>query len=371
MSVRQDLVVKTTIKAQLVDALIALFFEKGYIIFGGCVRDYILTKKKYYPMDFDIGVDSVYDANKTIKDALKFSFEIMDVDSHQTHSKMILTHKHLKSTEPLEFIIDISERNVIGSNLDFDVNGIYMPDAYTFKIPRTINISLMSIVNNINKKKFRILKAYKPPNVARIQDIASNSAKVCEYVKMMDRTVKMLNRGWTLNKQNLEDIFVPCLIKKTCDIEEKICFICSTDYRQYELELDCCKKVMCFPCALNHVKARYSNSEIMCPYCRGDPFGWKTNGGNNQSGANDDDQPVQQQESTNNLFRVPTTSSVQTLTQYQFTQDRFPRGFSREFPREFPRELPQTPSPSRGYPTAPNDNAISEFASSSDGDNEF
>src|SRR5271166_36355 len=123
MSVRQDLVVKTTIKAQLVDALIALFFEKGYIIFGGCVRDYILTKKKYYPMDFDIGVDSVYDANKTIKDALKFSFEIMDVDSHQTHSKMILTHKHLKSTEPLEFIIDISERNVIGSNLDFDVNG--------------------------------------------------------------------------------------------------------------------------------------------------------------------------------------------------------------------------------------------------------
>jgi len=280
MATKQYIVIKNTIKSNIVDDLIKLFFYNGFYLFGGCVRDYIMAKKKFYPHDFDIGVDNIEDAKSMLIKTLQFSFDITTEDAigrnfDTVHSKMILIHRHITSTEPLQFIIDISHKNVIGSNLDFDVNGIYMPSLKTFTIAESVNdISFMDIVNNINKKKFKILKSYQLQGL-RSNGIVSNSVKLIEFVKMMERTTKMLTRGWKINDQKLEDIFKPCLIKEMHD--DGFCNICSADYNQYELELHCCQQIICFSCALEHIKARFSNSTICCPYCRGDPFGWKTN----------------------------------------------------------------------------------------------
>lgn len=284
MSIKQQIAFKNTIKYSIVDDLIALFFQNKYHLFGGCVRDYIIATKKFYPIDFDIGVDNVEKAKSMLMSKLEFTFDInhydvKDKDLRLIHSKMILTHKHIDSSEPLEFIIDISHKSVIGSNIDFDVNSIYMPSHQTFSIIDSMgNIPLMDILNNINRRKFRILKTFHRPTISRITEgITVNSTKLIEFIKIMDRTAKMLNRGWKLYHQKIEDVFDPCLIKELpSDKTNGICNICSSEYKQYELELNCCHQFICFTCALEHIKARFSNSNIFCPYCRGDPFGWGT-----------------------------------------------------------------------------------------------
>lgn len=290
MSVEERAVRQGSAKHKLVDALIKLFFENGFIIFGGCVRDYIIPKYKLYPIDFDIGVDDINEAKTIIINTLYFSFDIeeenIENDGEINHSKLELIHKFSSTKKPIKLSIDISLKKVIGSNLDFDVNSIYMTNDRSFHLVDSIQFnSLTEIINNINRKKFRILKTYKKPMQTRREiGINESSKKLIEYVKIMERTSKMLSRGYKLSDQILEEIFEPCLIKKidnltnNCDVCN-ICNICASNFRPYELELYCCKQIICFSCVLNHIKGRYGNTDIFCPYCRGDPFGWKTIGG--------------------------------------------------------------------------------------------
>ena len=304
MSVEERAVRQGSAKHKLVDALIKLFFENGYTIFGGCVRDYIIPKYKLYPVDFDIGVDDINEAKTIIINTLCFSFDIeeenIDNNGEINHSKLELTHRFSSTKKPIKLTIDISLKKVIGSNLDFDVNSIYMTNDRSFHLVDSIQYnSLTEIINNINRKKFRILKTYKKPIQTRTQmGINESSKKLIEYIKMMDRTSKMLSRGYKLSDQILEEIFEPCLIKKIdnstsneCNISNT-CNICASNFKPYELELDCCKQIICFSCAINHIKGRFGNTDIFCPYCRGDLFGWKTTKGNTYNDEEEEDRPI-------------------------------------------------------------------------------
>src|SRR5205807_10250601 len=100
-----------------------------------------------------------------------------------------------------------------------------------------------------------------------------------EFIYVMQRTSLLINNGWKLNKQKIEQLFTPNLIidlRNIKDIKDKICPICLSE-NKFALSLYCCNKMICFDCSLKHVDARYNNSVIECPYCRGDLFGWYTN----------------------------------------------------------------------------------------------
>ena len=285
----QNKVINNSIKCKLVDSIIELLFGSGCILFGGAVRDYQLSKQKMYPTDFDIGVDNISEMMNYLIEKLGFSFDIekneFKYNEIVSHAKIHLKYKFSNATSKkglIEFDIDISEKSVIGSNLDFDVNGVYMPDSRSYHLVNQLPPnSLCDVIDHINKRKFTILKTFKKPKISRIQmGISESSKKLIEFLKIMERTCKMFNRGWKLNDQKIEEIFEPCLIKENnpTDDNEKKCTICGDDFKKYELELDCCQKMICFVCALEHVKSRFANSEIPCPYCRGDPFGWNTVG---------------------------------------------------------------------------------------------
>ena len=279
----ENKVINNSIKSKLIDSILNLIYNKGYILFGGAVRDYIIPKNKLYPTDIDIGVDNITTALKDLSTELQFCFDVkidkLMVHGVNHHTKMQLTYKFLNS---INFCIDISNKKIIGSNLDFNVNGIYMTNERTYHLVSVLPAkSLCEIIDKINQKKFQIIKTYKRPQLSRSKSgIEISSKNLVEYIKMMDRTSKMLNRDWKLDKQNLDDIFEPNLIKlidiNNVEGPNKTCVICSNYFKKYELQLDCCKTNMCFNCTLKHIKSRYNNSEISCPFCRGDPFGWKT-----------------------------------------------------------------------------------------------
>lgn len=281
MSSIQQIVVKRTLKYKIVNDLILLFFKHNFFIFGGCVRDFILSKNKYYPYDFDIGVDNIDNAKEKLIDALEFCFniesdDIISKENNVVHSKLKITYKHNATLDPLIFIIDISHKSIIGTNVDFDVNSIYMPNSKTFTLVDSIsNTYLIDVIENINKRKFSIIKRFPAPQLSRCEEgIVNNSQKVLEFVKFMERTSKMLNRGWKLKKQNLTDVFDPCLIK---EVQPDVCTLCRDTFSKYEIETNCCKKELCFTCAVTLIKTNYHNTEINCPFCRGDLFGRKTN----------------------------------------------------------------------------------------------
>lgn len=280
MSFQQEKVVNKTTKCKLVNSIIELIFEEGHILFGGAVRDYQLAKKKIYPADFDIGVDNVNTATQKLLSALKFCFDIeideMIVRGVSLHSKIHLKYKFANS---IDFYIDISNKNVVGSNIDFDVNGVYMTNNRTYHLIESLPInSFSTIINQIDRKRFKVLKTYKKPQMSRIQNgIEENSKKLIEFIKIKNRVCKMLNRGWKLDNQKIENIFEPCLITLlNVDENEQKCTICNDLFNKYEMKLACCGNIICFVCALGHIKARFGNTEIPCPYCRGDPFGWDT-----------------------------------------------------------------------------------------------
>ena len=278
LSLSNKIITKNSLKGKLIDNLIEFLFSHNYFIFGGVVRDYIIPERKREPSDFDIGVENIENAIKKMVKGLSFSFiikkESLEYKNKIVHSKLILNYK-LRTD--ITFIIDISNKNIIGSNLDFDANGIYMTDKFTFKImDKLIDHSLSNIIMNIKNKKFKVMKTFKLPEKNRFQmGIRNNSKDLLEYIKFMERTCKMLSRGWKLNKQKLEDIFNPCLIKKVLNKDSKCC-ICFDIFNKFEIELFCCKQLICFSCCFDHIKARFNNSEIACPFCRGDLFGWKT-----------------------------------------------------------------------------------------------
>lgn len=261
-----------SIEFTLIDSLFKLIFENQGIICGSPIREYILPLKdnKKCPAELYIWVNYMESFYKTIQSSLKFCF---DIKTENYHKNMIMQLKYKFQTN-ITFIIHIYQKNFPIPNMFIDVNNFTMTHPENYIIPT--DISIIDIANKINTKIFKVLKTFKIPKGNRRQlGIVESSTNLLCFIETMYHTTLMLENYWTLDGQYIEEIFEPCLIKKTEHNDN--CDICDEQFNKYELELNCCKKVICFKCAINQVKTRFDNSEINCPFCRGDLFGWKTN----------------------------------------------------------------------------------------------
>lgn len=270
-------------KEKIIENLIDFLFEEEYFLFGDIVINYILPSKnkKKYPLDINISVYSINESIEQIKAGLSFCFDIKinsinGRNDEQIHATLILTYKFANA---IVMNINLFTGEYSVSDVNFDMDGVYMTDRKTIKLVDKLEVeSFSELMNNINKKKFRILTKFSPPVGSRAQlGIPESSTKLIDFIKTMEEVTKMFNRGWKLDKQKLEEVFDPCLIHAVDrNNDNQKCELCDNKFHNYSLELYCCKKNICFNCSVEHVKARFNNSEIHCPYCRGDAFGWKT-----------------------------------------------------------------------------------------------
>lgn len=283
--------------------VLKLLFSQQCVIYGGTVRDFIIPekKKKIIPTDIDLFVDDLNYSLKILKILFANDYKIEEVKMEQPTytNKISKSMKLVDNFDNSEIILDISEKkDGFGNKLDFDINGIYMTDFLTFKLPKELGEeSLGELISKINSKKFSIIPIFKIETQAqcfRQKDYLSkvaNSLNLIEFVKMMSRTCNMLKRGWKLVDQELFDIFEPCLIEYVGPVK-KNCKFMNCEIQQYGLKLYCCEEIVCFCCTLKYIKKNFYQNEICCPFCFCDPFGWNTCSRNNrvqESSESDED----------------------------------------------------------------------------------
>ena len=275
-------------KLKFIQEIIDYVFEMNYWLYGGTIRDYILPKKKVMPNDIDIGVDDTDHALTCFKTYFEDKFTIDEIKedeliSYNKHTTIKMIHKEVND----EIMVDISEKKNIGSRLDFDVNGIYMLDNFTYKLVPVLNLlNIGDIMRKINRKKFNLINIYYPKESRNESNIVKNSLELIEFLKIMYRTTKMFKKGWRLENQTLTEIFKPCLIDNLG--KSLNCTICSKELNDYALKLNCCEKQTCFECGLKFIKNKFYDQEIFCIFCHGDPFGWHTCKENIKSTINTD-----------------------------------------------------------------------------------
>jgi len=261
-----------SIELKMIDNLFKLIFENKGIICGSPIREYVLPSKdnKVCPTELYIYSSNTESFYKNMLLSLKFCFDIRTENYH----KNVIMYINYKFHSDIKFNLHIYPQNFPIPNMIIDVNNFIMakPDNYT--VPK--DTSIIDIVNKINTKQFNILQTFKIPKGNRRQiGIVESSTNLLSFIETMYHVCQMLENYWILENQYIEEIFEPCLMKKAP--EGNSCDICSEEFNKYELELNCCKKMICFQCAINQIRTRFDNSEINCPFCRGDLFGWKTN----------------------------------------------------------------------------------------------
>lgn len=272
-------------KNKIVEELFKLLLQT-YSIKGSSVREYIISNKiSEEPINFDVNSMNVMSVDKLIKDNLKFCFNISKRESE--NNNIINTKLHLKLVYKFASdviinitVCEIDPNNMTKDKIDFDIDGLcIIKNLNTYTLCNTLDYSLGEIINKINLKVFKIMKTFKQPTTSRIQtQIKASSTKLMEFLEIMHKTNNMFIQGWKLDNQQLQDVFEPLLMYESDNLNEdnNKCNICNDKYIKYCLKLYCCSKTLCFQCAIDHVESRFANSEIPCPYCRGDPFGWKT-----------------------------------------------------------------------------------------------
>lgn len=263
-------------KKYSIDRLIDILFKNNYMIFRNVVTEYIILKKRYSSLieiiSRKINICKIF---KDIRKVLKNNeFNILNENkiTDDVNNKILL---EIQDKNKIIIKLIIYPYNKINDTEIIDIHKLYMKNYDNYLTSSNNNV--IDIINNVNNKRFNILiEEIKKPVVPRMNDIISNSDKLLYFVCVMRDISLMLNNGYKLNSnQQLENILKPCLIKKMNN-NQLNCNICYNKMEKYECELFCCKKEICFTCLINDINARYNNSEIMCPYCRGDLFGWDT-----------------------------------------------------------------------------------------------
>lgn len=278
--------------------LFELVFEQKFNVFGLSAINYFLTEpKNTNTTSINIFKDSEKDVcvlAKKLKKILRFSFDITmhykryeeydecSYDSEEEEEDeiirqvtMSLKYKYKKN---IDFTINIHHGPFYNLNFTFDFEGICMTDKNTLTINKAVShsYSLIDAMKSITNKKFRILPSFCVCEHNRKEmGIKQSTKRLLRYIDASKEVVDVLNQGFTLQEdQKLEEIFDPCLIAETA---QQPCSICHNNMQKYELKLYCCKQFMCFNCSYDYIKSRSDNSEIFCPFCKGDPFGCHTN----------------------------------------------------------------------------------------------
>lgn len=281
------------IENRLLYDLYQLFFRKDLYVFGISAVDYFLSKSRRHTHVIDVCADDDRHVHKIINkliNVLSFSFNIYirfikDGDPecacpHSDHNvedisvaTIDLEYKHIPGIcfhvnvhqgplDELDMIFDIDSICVLGMN-DLFINNI------------NINYSLADAIKATHERKFRLTEIHVAPKESRSEmGIKLNTSRLLRYIAISNKTAELLNNGWKIIGPRLDKVFFPCLIGKT--LENTNCTICNSEFDKYELKLDCCEQFMCFECAEEYVQSRADNSEIFCPFCKGDPFGWNT-----------------------------------------------------------------------------------------------
>lgn len=262
------------LRLKILDQLIETLFEIKGCLAGDVLNDYILAKRKTSPNLIEFYCTNIKEKFNKFKERVKFCFHIEQkkycVDKSKTYH-MILIYKF---DEKIKFNILFQVQPYSLTTL-FDIDHIYMKDKNNYYVGD--KISLVDIINQINQKKFTILNTYKPPEVTRVQmTVKNHSPLIYDFVRVMHKTCVYLDKGWKLKDQKLEDVFNPCLITSIDREKEQECLICSNGLKKYEIKLHCCGKIICTNCAMDQIVSRYDNTDISCPFCRGDLFNWKS-----------------------------------------------------------------------------------------------
>ena len=263
------------------DKLIDLLFDNQYILIGRVVTDYLLaTNKKYVTAVSAITnksnrqtilseIENILDPTFSI---LKLHFSSAVIADENKIGKVIIFDQSTKVTIYLKIYIleQVKNRTFI------DINNIIMT-SHTNIQALNCGWSVSELIDTLNKNQFNIKKNFTKPDRPRIQNVANNSEKLSEFVMAQEIVRNRLIRGFRIeDKSNINSIFEPNLIKNLTNSTLTDCPLCLNRFKKYELELHCCQQVICFNCAIKHIDSRYNNSEIPCPFCRGDPFGWNT-----------------------------------------------------------------------------------------------
>lgn len=305
------------VKINLINKLINFAFEHEYILYGNIIWNYMLVdpKKRVIPKVIDLIKHpsiKMKDAIKKINDNLKFTFEINKIDRHMNIEgnnehmnedinedndenidndkdkdknltiNLELTYNFFKDN-PIKFNLNIHTESIILNEQIFDIDNIIMSNDRTFKLIDDVpSCKFIEIFNNIQSKKFKLNQKFSPPTKSRNKlGITEASNDLLIFIKSMNKTRLLLEKGWKLSDQKIENIFNPCIIHKIN--VNTVCNICNNDLKiyTYGIKLNCCSQILCFNCCIKHINAKFYNSEISCPYCRGDLFGWNTTNTNN------------------------------------------------------------------------------------------
>lgn len=280
---------------EIFNDVIQMILSHDAIIYGGCVRDYLLRKE--IPKDIDVAHVTVDSFTKKLISALHFSFDIVNEEMKgMTYGckKLTLKHKHI-NLPPIE--IDVCKSSIVGSRLDMDVNGFIFSKNGSIKFSGDDNLKhFTTVYPNVMNKQFTILRKYTRPAEPRrlINNRKIHSLLLIEYFKIFLRCMKMINRGW-VTKQNLKDIFFPFIFvqtEKEHSYRSKLlspstssvvlnypneCIICCCAYDIYHVETQCCHQKVCVTCSFNHIVSHINDETINCMFCvSGDMYGWGT-----------------------------------------------------------------------------------------------
>ncbi|MCJ7637328.1 MAG: hypothetical protein MUO21_07545 [Nitrososphaeraceae archaeon] len=272
-----------------------LLFRKDLCVFGLSAIEYFLSKPKIHTHVIDVCTTddkSVVEIIKKLGNVLSFSYDLhirmMHHEDHEDDPKctcgqsdledviMANITLHYRYVPGICFHINIHQGPLEDMDLIFDFDAICVTDMDTITINNiNYNYKLSDAVKAANEKKFRLVDVHIAPEESRSEmGIISNTNGVLRYLEISGKTTNLLNDGWKIIGPRLDKVFYPCLIGKAP--ENGKCSICNDKFRKYELKLDCCSQFMCFKCAVTYVKSRADNSEIPCPFCKEDPFGWGT-----------------------------------------------------------------------------------------------
>lgn len=280
----------------LLENIYELLFDKKLYIYGSTVIDYFLTSPRKHTHTIDAFANKDTDVcviARKLSNALSFSFNIhlsliryekcdeseSDEDNDDNDEiirivKMTLLYKY---ADGISYHINLHRGPKYNIELLFDFDSICMKNENHLTLNQVINnYTIADAIKAVNDKKFRLTKGRQVvPEPRKVLGTYESTNRLLKYMEISSKTANLLNKGWKLSNQKLEKLFIPCLIAVTT--KNSKCSICDSKFRKYELKLTCCKQMMCFDCALSYVISRADNTEIFCPFCKGDPFGHNTN----------------------------------------------------------------------------------------------
>ena len=210
-----------------------------YIIYGGVIRDILLGDSHndidialFYPKNFnkEFRSDELDSRLETISDFTKIFFDFkIDIDRKKLDYSLLKINVNLPNN--LYIHVDITSYNSKPFFCDFTVNNLEYYKNYG--------------LNTIVKGKYCIDQSFKDIYSRTLRFVLDiNKLKFCERTKLVERSNKMLERGFTYDKNEYKkDPFLDTSTdKKICPIcqfnddNEKMYHLCSTCNASYHLQ---------------------------------------------------------------------------------------------------------------------------------------